>query len=125
MQHFCCSKSEYDFFYFFQGLGETSKFGHTFFQLHKYCSNLKSLKAFNNYKWNVSSNCKRCEVSFATIQGKLSQLPRRHLLKKLYRIETMIVAEIGYPSHRVDYTLEGNKNIPYSMTKNLSFLCID
>jgi len=53
----------------------------------------------------------------ATIQGKVSQLPIRYLLEKLYflltyKTKTMISIEIGYLSYRADYTLEGNKYIP-------------
>jgi hypothetical protein len=44
----------------------------------------------------------------------MSQLPKRHILEKLYSLitygtQTTISVETRYPSHRVDYTLKGNK----------------
>lgn len=45
MQHFYCSKSEYDIFYFSRGLCETNKFGHTFFSTSQILFKPQELKS--------------------------------------------------------------------------------
>ncbi|CAK7347045.1 unnamed protein product [Dovyalis caffra] len=51
-------------------LGRRANLGYAFVNFTNVVGASRFWKAFNKYKWNVGSNRKTCEVSWATIQGK-------------------------------------------------------
>jgi hypothetical protein len=125
LDKFFFSMSEHDFPYLPRdlvrqtfSLSQNMISGLYFLSTSRMSSEPWEIKSFQQwYKWNIGSNHKTYEVSLATIQGKVSQLPIRYLLEKLYflltyKTKTMISIEIGYLSCRVNYTSEGNKYIP-------------